>query len=672
MSEQQDSLQAVEKLREHLKQVQQHPSLPLDLSVFDAVEPLATSNALDQKTAYDLLSDLLRITALLQQDPTPVVHLIAKLGAPFDFDTIRSLDPPIDFTGALVLAATPYHALALQTLEKAAREARHAEYIASYPNAISRLIYLWLSTDDIGCAERAGNVLYSLLAVDKDPADVMGIESAPDSMSSSNPHVAADVPESGTTASHGTGFVWKRVFGDKDIYKLFFCLCGGKSATYGIPDLSRAQKTVAQARMMSWIPKIGALSWEAITRSHHPEIEKDYRLKSPGLLEFISLHIVDYDGDILMHISLMDYFSDLLKTCNQPSKSVSVNIDCDQIHANILSRHTASHHESNSLEYLKARGLHDRTLSYFLNPTAHESFEISYLYGPAAKYLATYGSTYPTDFDASEVKTTTLRRLMNVFSNMKPAQWVHGESPRHDLHVLASLPRTTLLADSTSIWASSPLSLIPGSRSTNPDALHTLATIFRGPEDPESDLVFPAPAAPSGTSATAPERLEAERSAAQALCALFVKHNSAFWTDLTQLAETVALKDTALAALNFINALATSSWSSSAPSAVPADFPSTGLGMLLRPGNLVLPYLLRPAPSFSNLVGGRGDAENAAYQVAQRKFDVLGTVLRRLERSSADEVPGRDGLLGMIRGRIAEGVWGRGGDVGGRVGTLDL
>lgn len=261
---------------------------------------------------------------------------------------------------------------------------------------------------------------------------------------------------------------------------------------------------------------------------------------------------------------------------------------------------------------------------------------------------------------------------MNVFSSIKPAQWVHGESPRHDLHILASLPRTTLLADSTAIWVSTPLSLVPGSRSTNPDALHTLATIFHGPEDPTKDLTFPAPTSPSRSSATFPERLEAERSAARTLTALFTQHNASFWLDLVQLAETIALKDTALASLNFINALATASWSTTSSSAIPSDFPSTGLSLLLRPGNPVLPYLLRPAPSFSNLVGGRGDAENAAYQVAMRKFDVLRTVLRRLESSAAEEVPGRDGLLEMMRVRAAEGVWGRGGDVGGRIGTLEL
>lgn len=251
---------------------------------------------------------------------------------------------------------------------------------------------------------------------------------------------------------------------------------------------------------------------------------------------------------------------------------------------------------------------------------------------------------------------------MNVFSTMKPAQWVHGDSPRHDLHVLASIPRTTLLADSTALWVSTPLSLIPCSRSTNSDALHTLATIFHGPSDPTKDVVFPAP---TTTTTTLPARLAAEASAARTLTALFTTHNSRFFADLAQLADTVALKETALAALDLIHALATASWEGTSDS-----FPTTGLALLLRPGNPIFPYLLRPAPSFSNLVGGRGDAENAAYQVAAKKFDVLRTVLGRLEGQL--EIQGREGLLGLVRGRVAEGVWGRGGDIGGRIGTLEM
>lgn len=76
---------------------------------------------------------------------------------------------------------------------------------------------------------------------------------------------------------------------------------------------------------------------------------------------------------------------------------------------------------------------------------------------------------------------------------------------------------------------------------------------------------------------------------------------------------------------------------------------------------------MKPATTFSNLVGGRGGAENAAYQVAMAKFDVLKALGRRLE-----EEGGREDVLAMVRRRVGEGPWGSDGNVGSRIGTLDL
>lgn len=81
----------------------------------------------------------------------------------------------------------------------------------------------------------------------------------------------------------------------------------------------------------------------------------------------------------------------------------------------------------------------------------------------------------------------------------------------------------------------------------------------------------------------------------------------------------------------------------------------------------VLPALLKPATSYSNLVGGRGGAESAAFQVAMARFEVLKALGGRLERES-----GRADVLGMVRKRVAEGPWGVGGEAGSRIGTLDL
>lgn len=151
------------------------------------------------------------------------------------------------------------------------------------------------------------------------------------------------------------------------------------------------------------------------------------------------------------------------------------------------------------------------------------------------------------------------------------------------------------------------------------------------------------------------------------------------FSDIVTHAETIAMKDNALAALTLVRAIITSSWSPTPPpDTIPPNdpilnrlqnFPKTGLDLILDPtlSGGVLPSLLKPATTFSNLVGGRGDAENAAYQVAMAKFDVLKALGHRLEKEG-----GRQNVLAMVRSRVNEGPWGEGGSAGSRIGTLDL
>jgi hypothetical protein len=115
---------------------------------------------------------------------------------------------------------------------------------------------------------------------------------------------------------YGRGPVWKRLFDDKDIYSLFYIFCSLHSLPSGdeVP-LSKRVTSVAQGRLMDWLPKVGALDWDAITRSHHPEIESKVGLKEgEGLLHFATMKMVDFLDDILMHISMINFFSDLIST----------------------------------------------------------------------------------------------------------------------------------------------------------------------------------------------------------------------------------------------------------------------------------------------------------------------------------------------------------------------
>lgn len=174
------------------------------------------------------------------------------------------------------------------------------------------------------------------------------------------------------------------------------------------------------------------------------------------------------------------------------------------------------------------------------------------------------------------------------------------------------------------------------------------------------------------------KRTQVEAAYARLLTALFISKKPNTFSDIIGHADTVAMKENALAALTLLRALITASWSAELVPELPANdpiytrlnnFPKTGLDLILDPSisGGVLPALLKPATSFSNLVGGRGDAENAAYQVAMAKFDVLKALGRHLEEND-----GREDVLFMVKRRVNEGPWGVGGNAGSRIGTLEL
>lgn len=175
------------------------------------------------------------------------------------------------------------------------------------------------------------------------------------------------------------------------------------------------------------------------------------------------------------------------------------------------------------------------------------------------------------------------------------------------------------------------------------------------------------------------DRSTTESTAARILTSLYYTKNPNLFSTIITHAETIAMKDNALAALTLLGAIVSSNWTSQPPQNIALEsdpiyrrlneFPPTGVALVLDPtiSGGVLPYLLKPATTFSNLVGGRGDAENAAYQVAMAKFDVLKVLGERLEKAQ-----GRQDVISMVRRRVAEGPWGEGGSAGSRIGTLEL
>jgi hypothetical protein len=620
------------RLLRNIQEVSQSPATPLEVRTFDEAE-LVLPKTLQASQSLIVIQALIGLLPALQQDATPVVNLLLKFLDDFSYaDVLQFGSQSLPFTDGLALGEhmTSYNRLVLTLLEKATLKPADAAQVASMLETMLALVRLWLCTSDAGIAGQSSKLLLDLLRIDQE------IVTDPDGR----------IPEG------GQGLIWKRIFGDRNVYGTIFeaCSLSGPSSL----KLSKSQRTLAQARLMEWLPPVGAMDWSAISRSHHPDTESAYGV-SDGLLEFAALRMVDYKDDVLMHRCLIDFYSDLLRT----TPAVDIGI--------------STHNDSPALRYLIAQGLHARTTAMYLQlpGTSLDPVESMFLYGPAANYIATYASCFARHFMASQLPEQINNRLMRVFS-MSPAKWAHTDSPKHDLHVIASVPRASLLpnGDGNGSWHAGPLSLLP-SKSTNPDVLQTLATIFHGPGI--ATITFP----PVPTAATENDETMVEAAAARALYFHYVANNQRFWNDIATHADTIALTDLALSAINCIISVITAHWSTKPEFTLPTTIATPDLGQvaILTPPSLeyTLPYLFKPPQSFSNLVGGRGDAESAAYKIAAGKFDALKALHSRL-MVQVEQQPGEgyEEILGTLSKRLAEGPLSREGEVGGRIGTLEL
>ncbi|GAB7339527.1 hypothetical protein MBLNU457_6141t1 [Dothideomycetes sp. NU457] len=635
------------QLEQHLDALQSDPTTPIDERLFESCG-LVLGRQISQQDSIALITRLANQVPQLQQDPSPAINLLTVLLEPYSFSQISSLGTNVDYVNGLDVRALAYNRLLLALLRKASLSATDTATVAGQPEIAASLVRLWLCTPDAGIAEDAGNVMLQLLTVDQEQP----VESA---------------AASGT--AHGQGLFWKRLFHDHDVYSTFFAACSFKSRDAAF-DLTKSQRTLAQARLLEWLPKVGALEWTAVSKSHNSDIEKQHmNTTDPSLLTFAAKHMVDYKDDVLMHKCLIEFYSDLITTVKQ--------------------KETTTPALSVSLDFLLKQGLHDRAGSFYLDPTnpKHDPLDLHFLYGSSANYVASYGSNYASHFLSSSTREQTVKRLCQSL-DLSPGKWAHQESPKHDLHVLASIPRVALLprGPGNRGWSSSPLSLLP-SQGTNPDALNTLAAVFHGPRRNET-ITYPQQSPMKDHTDPAGE---SEAQAARALYYLYLNYNPRLFSDLVAHAETVALKDHALAAINVICAVITAKWAALPASAEgntpseadlqswlptpPTATPAHGVQAILAPPSLeyTLPYLIKPAQSFANLVGGRGDVESAAYKIASAKFDALRALHDNLEDIARSE-PGQgyEDILNTLQKRITQGPMSREGEVGGQIATMEL
>ncbi|KAF1920991.1 hypothetical protein BDU57DRAFT_534704 [Ampelomyces quisqualis] len=611
------------ELSTHLQKVEEESTTPLDTELLERCELFTSTpdyrNQLWKET-QPLFLQIASLLPKLEQDPSKLTRFITKLAEPYRFDDIKD----IDFEIGLDLKATPFHALLLTLLGKATANSVDSQALANRPTVMLSIVRLWLCTQDAGIAAQAEDLLTSLLEVSKNEP--------------------ALVPAQDPSHSYGSGPMWRRLFSDRDIASLYYGHTSLKQLkTPPSPQLSKRDKTIAQARLLSWLPRVGQLDWNALVSSHGMDIERDVGLKEgQGLLHYAALKMVDTADDVLMHMTLLNFFSVLITTVN-------------------TTPHLTHYDSSLSLDFLKEEGIHNNIVDF--HTTDNPSIDHSLLSSRTAQYISDYASKYPENFEKSP-EMSTIRSY--VHANIRKCEV-------GTLSIIAAMPRSTLIPrrGTDLAWDGCVILDMPITR-TNPDALKTLATVFHGP--PNQEITFPR----VETVGSDPKRTHSESSYARLLMALFYSKKPNMFSDIVSHIETIAMKENALAALTLVRALVTASWSaepirdiSSNDSTYTrlASFPKSGVDVLLDPSisGGVLPSLLKPATTYSNLVGGLGDAENAAYQVAMAKFDVLKALGRKLEEDGS-----RQDILTMVRRRVGEGPWGVSGGIGSRIGTLEL
>ncbi|KAL4980177.1 DNA-directed RNA polymerase III subunit Rpc31-domain-containing protein [Aspergillus desertorum] len=607
----------------HLRQVQSDPSTRLDRTILDKLK-LELTESTDRKVPAALLTQISQLLPVLQEDPTPLTTLGIKSAVYFSFADLRAIDPPIDFIAGFRAPSPPINELALTLLRKAGHHPSDAAIVAGDPELVTSLVELWLSASSTAVAQAAFDALWALLEVDHTSTLENGAEDG----------------------SGGQGLMWRRVFKDRDVYGRLFSFCSLTDNTSS--GLSNREKTVAQGRLMSFLVRAGRLRWDYVSSSHIPEVETKYESKS--LLHFAACEMVD-KGDVLMHMTQLNFFRDLLEleAPNLTSRTV------------VQSAFTFS---SPALDFLISHKIHDTLLEYYVDESKLDPVDLSLLCGPVMAYVAQYAELYPNHL-LQNPQTLLDRILSRIDASflISSSQWAHGPVPSGQLNVLSSLPRVLLLEASSR--GVNPVVALP-TNPPNQEVFNALGKIFHGP--PKHAISDSMNLNTSGQTATDWNK---EAATARVLYFLYQNHRPSLWEDVVAAADVLAMKDISLAAISFMLAIVTANWqtlsaelTSSVHGTSRYQLPSEEeLGRLspatqaISPPALttLLPFLFKPPRSYSEFVaGGAADPQNVVWKVATAKYEIedRGSDLEDIVRTLKKRVD--DGPLGAGVQTIAQ------------------
>ena len=587
-----------------------------------------------------LLHHLSEMLPVLQQDPSPATSLVRNLihVPDFSFQKVLNIVPKIDFVAGLKSGSSAINSITVDLLEKAKHDYGDLGILSSMNEVVQLLVQQLLLTDDIELHLKIQKLLEDTLVR----------------------------PE------YSSQLMWRRIFGDRNIYHNFFWICSLGPRRYTnehdciqIPQymdekkLGEKKRTIAQSRLLALLAKID----DPRTRqSHHLDIEKAYG--SNNLLDFAVNRMINYQRDVLMHLTLIEFFSDWLRESAWHERTFS-----DE------AQKSSQLDVSPALYYMQASGLHGRTASYYHSPTDTQSFDSRALYSQAGRYLETYYYLHPRH--ALEKLPYLLNRtLIRISMTLQESASAEFQSrPPYDLKLMVALPRAALLLQEQHRSGETPVYLHIPRTSNSAAVFETLASLFDGRHVfsiRQSGREQPRVTHPKGPAA------------ARALYFLYLRGDPLLWNRVVQAAETLALKESAVAANNLIRSFINAEWekisddsfSNSGPEPMYyvkserhlSDIcgkplpPSPALAILSSPAlENVIPYLLRPAQTSMNLgIGGKGDTLNTANDVAAIRFDALSSLHRKLSEYADfhGEETGWGEILDQMKKRLDQGRWG--------------
>lgn len=323
----------LDELDKHLDDLLQDPDLAVNPKLFDDVELQLTGKytkvksreitttltRLPETNIPPLIPHFLpRLTAVLKQytqDPAVIVSLTIKLLGPVSFDQVLQLASPDELVQALDSPAPAANLLALAILHKAAARPQDVTTLCSIPHLLAAFVRRWLAAPQVEVGQRGGKVLGDLLDID--------CELPPPSP----PTRPVDPLHTNISLrkAPGQGSLWRLLLTDDTMYALLLSLVSGRH-----PDTASSphQLSLAQGRLLRILPRLAAINFRAVTHSHHTPPAPAHLTNGSGddqsssngnttprpgegLLQYAALHMV-HKSDVLMHLSLVDFFETLV------------------------------------------------------------------------------------------------------------------------------------------------------------------------------------------------------------------------------------------------------------------------------------------------------------------------------------------------------------------------